>query len=45
MSGKSKCKILKKIRQQIAAENDIEFITSMNDRIAKWWQSKGDKAT
>ena len=28
MSGKSKCKILKQIRQQIAAENDIEFITS-----------------
>ena len=28
MSGKSKCKILKQIRQQIAAENDIEFGTS-----------------
>ena len=28
MSGKSKCNILKQIRQQIAAENDIEFITS-----------------
>ena len=28
MIGKSKCKILKQIRQQIAAENDIEFITS-----------------
>ena len=28
MSGKSKCKILKQIRQQIATENDIEFITS-----------------
>jgi len=27
MSGKSKCKILKQIRQQIAAENDIEFLT------------------
>ena len=28
MSGKSKCKILKQIRQQIAEKNDIEFITS-----------------
>ncbi len=28
MSGKSKCKILKQIRQQIAAENDIAFVTS-----------------
>jgi hypothetical protein len=28
MSGKGKCKILKQIRRQIAAENDIEFITS-----------------
>ena len=28
MSGKSKCKILKQIRQQIAENNDIEFITS-----------------
>lgn len=28
MSGKSKCKILKQIRQQIAAENDIEFVTA-----------------
>ena len=28
MCGKSKCKILMQIRQQIAAENDIEFITS-----------------
>lgn len=28
MSGKSKCKILKQIRQQIAAENNIEFVTA-----------------
>ncbi len=28
MSGKNKCKILKEIRQKIAEENDIEFITS-----------------
>ena len=28
MKGKSKCKILKDIRKQIAKENDIEFITS-----------------
>ena len=28
MNGKSKCKILKDIRRQIAAENDIEFVTS-----------------
>ncbi len=28
MKGKSKCKILKDIRKQIARENDIEFITS-----------------
>ena len=28
MSGIGKCKILKQIRQQIAAENDIEFVTS-----------------
>ena len=28
MNGKSKCKILKDIRKQIAAENDIEYITS-----------------
>lgn len=28
MKGKSKCRILKDIRKQIAAENDIEFITS-----------------
>lgn len=28
MNGKSKCKILKEIRRQIAAENDIEFIIS-----------------
>jgi hypothetical protein len=28
MNGKSKCKILKEIRRQIAAENDIEFVTS-----------------
>ena len=28
MNGKSKCKILKDIRKQIAKENDIEFITS-----------------
>ena len=26
--GKQTCKILKEIRKQIAAENDIEFITS-----------------
>lgn len=28
MNGKSKCKILKDIRRQIAQENDITFITS-----------------
>lgn len=28
MNGKSKCKLLKEIRRQIAAENDIEFVTS-----------------
>lgn len=28
MIGKSKCKILKQIRTQIARENDIEFVTS-----------------
>lgn len=28
MSGKSKCKILKEIRQKIADENDIPFVTS-----------------
>ena len=28
MSGKSKCKILKQIRKQIAAENDIDFVTA-----------------
>lgn len=28
MDGKSKCKILKEIRKQIAAENDITFVTS-----------------
>lgn len=28
MNGKSKCKILKDIRRQIAQENDIAFITS-----------------
>ena len=28
MKGKSKCKILKDLRKQIAKENDIEFITS-----------------
>ena len=28
MNGKSKCKILKEIRKQIAAENDITFVTS-----------------
>lgn len=28
MNGKSKCKILKDIRRQIAAENDIVYITS-----------------
>ena len=28
MNGKSKCKILKDIRQEIARNNDIEFITS-----------------
>lgn len=28
MTGKNKCKILKQIRKQIAADNDIEFITS-----------------
>ena len=28
MNGKSKCKILKQIRQQIAAENDIAYVVS-----------------
>lgn len=28
MTGKSKCKILKNIRRQIAQENDIAFVTS-----------------
>ena len=28
MNGKSKCKILKEIRRQIAENNDIEFVTS-----------------
>ena len=28
MNGKSKCKILKEIRQQIALDNDIEFVTA-----------------
>ncbi len=28
MNGKSKCKILKDIRKQIADENDIAFVTS-----------------
>lgn len=28
MNGKSKCKILKDIRRQIAADNDIDFVTS-----------------
>lgn len=28
MNGKSKCKILKDIRKQIAQDNDIEFVTS-----------------
>lgn len=28
MNGKSKCKILKEIRRQIAQDNDIEFVTS-----------------
>ena len=28
MKGKKRCKILKEIRQQIAQNNDIEFITS-----------------
>ncbi len=28
MTGKNKCKILKQIRKQIAADNDIEFVTS-----------------
>ena len=28
MNEKSKCKILKEIRRQIAAENDIEFVTA-----------------
>lgn len=28
MTGKNKCKILKEIRKQIAADNDIEFVTS-----------------
>ena len=28
MSGKNKCKILKEIRQKIADENDIPFVTA-----------------
>ena len=28
MNGKSKCKILKEIRRQIAEQNDIEYVTS-----------------
>lgn len=28
MNGKSKCKILKDIRRQIAQDNDIEYVTS-----------------
>ena len=28
MSGKNKCKILKEIRQKIAEDNDIAFVTS-----------------
>lgn len=28
MNGKSKCKILKQIRKQIAAENDITYVVS-----------------
>ncbi len=28
MNGKNKCKILKEIRRQIAAENDIAFVTA-----------------
>lgn len=28
MNGKSRCKILKEIRRQIAEQNDIEFVTS-----------------
>lgn len=28
MNGKSKCKLLKDIRRQIAQDNDIEFVTS-----------------
>lgn len=28
MNGKNKCKILKEIRKQIAAENDISYVTS-----------------
>ena len=28
MNGKSKCKMLKEIRRQIAQENDIAFVTS-----------------
>ncbi len=28
MNGKSKCKLLKEIRKQIAAENDIAYVTS-----------------
>ena len=28
MSGKNKCKILRQIRQQIASENDIPFVTA-----------------
>lgn len=28
MTGKSKCKILKEIRRQIAAQNDIDFVTA-----------------
>ncbi len=28
MNGKSKCKILKEIRRQVAAKNDISYVTS-----------------
>ncbi len=28
MNGKNKCKLLKEIRKQIAAQNDIEYVTS-----------------
>ena len=28
MNGKSKCKLLKQIRSQVARENDIAYVTS-----------------